>query len=247
MSKFYKLDQDLTARRDLSAFDKVLYAVLVDHIGRNRDGWPGVRRLAKCTGTKSHDTVENGLLALERAGLVVIDRRGKGKLNHYRLSAPPDGTVSPPQSAPAGGTPRRHKRTTRRYTGVPAGGTEAHRLAVQNQTDPLNQTKESRRKAPPDPRVREFIDWFAAEYHRALGRTYIVTGGKDGATAKRLLKSLSLDQMKQATASMLSDQWGRQKASIGLLASQINAWLNSPAQTTDDVQAQIARLRSVQE
>jgi hypothetical protein len=63
-----------------------------------------------------------------------------------------------------------------------------------------------------------------------VGRTYIVKHGKDGKTVKDLLGSMdgdgicALAELKAAARVMLADPWGRDRASIGLLASQINTW-----------------------
>jgi len=85
-------------------------------------------------------------------------------------------------------------------------------------------------KPPPDPRVKIFIDFFVTAYAQAVGRPYIVAGGKDGATVKRLLAALDREgidaaaELQRATRNMLADGWGRERANIGLLASQINTW-----------------------
>ena len=74
------------------------------------------------------------------------------------------------------------------------------------------------------------MDWFCATYKTATGNRYIVSGGKDGATVKRLLRQLDGDgrdpvaELQAATGAMLADPWGRERASIGLLAGQINTW-----------------------
>ena len=73
---------------------------------------------------------------------------------------------------------------------------------------------------------KQFMEFFCTEYHGALGRKYIVTGAKDGNLVKALLGKLSLDELKLATRNMLADAWGQSRASIGLLSSQINTWLN---------------------
>jgi len=84
---------------------------------------------------------------------------------------------------------------------------------------------------PPDPRVKAFIDFFCTAYAEALGRPYVVNGAKDGATVKRLLRSLSLDELQRAAGAMFCDEWGKERASVGLLASQINSWRGGKAKT----------------
>ena len=72
---------------------------------------------------------------------------------------------------------------------------------------------------------KQFMEFFCGEYQGTTGRKYIVSGAKDGNLVKLLLGKLSLDELKQATQNMLADSWGRERASIGLLSSQINTWL----------------------
>jgi len=50
----------------------------------------------------------------------------------------------------------------------------------------------------PDPRVKQFIDWFVTAYESELGRKYIVAGGKDGKLVKTLLGKVSIDELKRA-------------------------------------------------
>ena len=85
-------------------------------------------------------------------------------------------------------------------------------------------------KPPPDSRVKTFLDFFCKAYTDAVGKPYIVNGGKDGATIKRLLRALdgngfdALAELQRAARNMLADRWGRDKGDIGLLANKINSW-----------------------
>lgn len=128
----------------------------------------------------------------------------------------------------------------RASTGEAPGASQAEALALhsaldgasasENKLTPVSNPKTNPRKKraadrpPPDPLVKVCIDGFCEVYQEAKGKAYIVAGGKDGATVKRLLKSLSPDDLMQATRNMLADPWGREKACIGLLGSQINTW-----------------------
>ncbi len=103
-------------------------------------------------------------------------------------------------------------------------------------------TKRAADKPPPDPRVKEFIDGFCRSYQEARGQAYIVAGGKDGATVKRLLAALDADtaggglgELQRATRAMLADSWGRPRATIGLLSSLINTWRGNGKRATADV------------
>jgi DNA-binding MarR family transcriptional regulator len=82
--KFYKLLQELAARGDISAAAKIVKTIIVDHIGNNDDAWPGIRTLARETGL-SRPTVIKAISDLESKGLLIIDRRENGQVNHYRL------------------------------------------------------------------------------------------------------------------------------------------------------------------
>lgn len=83
--RFYKLPQDVAARRDLPPAAKVLHAVIGDHMGANGCAWPGTRKLAEETG-QNRGTVLRSTERLEAAGLLTVDRRGNGRVNHYRLA-----------------------------------------------------------------------------------------------------------------------------------------------------------------
>jgi hypothetical protein len=114
-------------------------------------------------------------------------------------------------------------------------------------------------KAPPDPRVKTFIDWFFAEYQKRLGQRYIVSGAKEGQLVKTALEALdrnnpsglelmqeaaaaifdgmqmdrpnSLELLQGAARAMFDDKdWGRPNASIGLLKAQLNKWLLAAAE-----------------
>ena len=86
-------------------------------------------------------------------------------------------------------------------------------------------------KPPPDSRVKSFLDFFCKTYADTVGRPYVVTGGKDGATVKRLLRTVSPEDLQRAARNMLADAWARDKADIGLLASKVNSWLGAPSTT----------------
>ena len=91
-------------------------------------------------------------------------------------------------------------------------------------------TRRGKGAAPPDPRVKTFIDWFCKAHQTATGTSYVVCGAKDGALIKGLLRKLDGDgrdplvDLQAAAEAMFADGWGREHASIGVLASQINTW-----------------------
>jgi hypothetical protein len=62
-------------------------------------------------------------------------------------------------------------------------------------------------KPPPDPRVKEFLTWFQAEYLlRRHGAEYLVSWAKHGALVKEMLGSVDLDRLKKYAQILLSDK-----------------------------------------
>ena len=90
--------------------------------------------------------------------------------------------------------------------------------------------KDNGPKAAADPRIRSFLDFFCAAYLEAHGRKYLVARGKDAGIVKGLLARLDgngdgLPELKAAAAAMLADaKYGRDNASLAVLAGQINSW-----------------------
>ncbi len=100
-----------------------------------------------------------------------------------------------------------------------------------------------------DPRVTEFIDWFFVRFREVHGRKYIVSGGEEGATVKRLLRAFDNDEavqdslaaLKDATENMLADSFWSSRASVRVLGSHINKWRQSDSAGGDDAEDLIAR------
>ena len=158
----------------------------------------------------------------------IIQRGGIGRPNHYRLAG-----ESAPRKGALQGTERSKERSApKKGASAPRNGAQALQGGVQIQTDLTDRLKKARkRKADADPRVAQFIDWFAQQYEIARGRPYIVSGAKEGDLLKKLLQKLdakfpeALAELKEAAQAMLADPWGGPNASIGLVCSQINKWL----------------------
>jgi DNA-binding MarR family transcriptional regulator len=127
--KFYKLPQDLTARNDLRPSDKLVYAVLLDHLGDNDFCWPGIRRLALATGLTAL-TVIDCIKRLEAAKLLTVERRENGRSNYYRLPETGKETI-----------PVKKSYRYRNHTSSGKGTiSEAVKKLYPNQTDLLNET-----------------------------------------------------------------------------------------------------------
>jgi len=68
----------------VSAVAKVVYAMLLSYAWNNDHVFPGQERMAQDMGsTKS--TVNRGVIELQKAGWLDIERRGQGKTNLYVL------------------------------------------------------------------------------------------------------------------------------------------------------------------
>jgi len=76
-----------------------------------------------------------------------------------------------------------------------------------------------------DPRIKEFIDWFAPEYTKRFEQPYHVRGGKHGQLVKDLLRTFDLPELKNRALRLWESEdpfISRTDRGIGILASQIN-------------------------
>jgi len=78
-----KIGKALAARTDLTSTAKLAHAAIVDRMGRNGQSWPGLPTLAEDIGV-CRSTAQQAVLDLERAGLLMVERRA-GCVHHYRL------------------------------------------------------------------------------------------------------------------------------------------------------------------
>lgn len=207
--QFYKVEKKLAARRNLRPAAKIIYGILRYRTGRNGDCWPGIQRLADDAGISPRTTIR-AIEQLEKAGLIAVERNQR--VNHYRLLATGDKMAS---------------------VGHGTGDKMASGQVTKSHPKRVSEKTTARRCAPPDPRVAEFIPWFAEAFKASVGIEYIVQGAKDGNLVKSLLRKLdntkgvkdSLKELKRLAKNMLNDEsFGRPGASIGFLSSQINRW-----------------------
>jgi len=229
---YTSIPKELLAEATLSPAAKVIFLGLASYAdGDTARVWPGPAALRKRTGL-TRRAIQKNIEKLVAAGWLRKESKGGPKgSNLYILYPQRTGSASAPKTPPLSSAretpPLAHEKrppSARRAPEVLQGST------------PVKYSKSARRKAtaPPDPRVKTFIDHFAKVYQETLGREYVVTPGKDGATIKRLLRSLdghgkdAVAELQRATGAMLADDWGKERASIGVLASQINAWRGEP-------------------
>jgi len=128
--RFYKLPVEIACRQDLPGGVKVLFAVMADRVGQNDSCWPGLRTLANDTGS-TKTTILAGIKTLEIVGLLETERRGNGRVNHYRII-----DKSGQETIPVKKLYRSRNLTTGGQKTIP----EAVKKLDHNQTDPLNQT-----------------------------------------------------------------------------------------------------------
>ena len=93
MANYYQIDKAIAARKDLTASAKIVLGIIIDHIGKNANGWPGVRLIQQEAGMH-RQTVINAIRNLETTGLIVVYRQDNGKRTLYSL--PETGTESVP-------------------------------------------------------------------------------------------------------------------------------------------------------
>ena len=194
---------EILSNPHLTKTAKLVFLALIDHLRNGKDWvYPSVSRLMKMT-SSCRSSVLAGIQQLAEAG-ILNTKKSIGKSTRYRI----DSIV----------------------------GTCMENIPETEQS--FNQSNSATKKpSPTDPRVKVFIDRFSEIYESQVEQKYIVAGAKDGKIVKQLLKALDgkvtdpMAELERATRNMLTDQWGRSRASIGLLASQINTWRNGTAKT----------------
>jgi len=106
--RFVKLGRELLKRRDLTAADKLVFAMLAERIGMNGEAWPGNRRLGKDCGLPK-STVADSIQRLERLRMIEVDHvpgNPSKQTNRYRIVA------TSASRTPASRTPDKRPRTS---------------------------------------------------------------------------------------------------------------------------------------
>jgi len=216
---WYQLPQAIARRGDLTGSAKVVFAIIADRVRRNLEPL-GHRALAAEAGLNVK-TAKDAVDALATAGLICIQWPGNGRRAAYTVVH---------QSAPETGAPRKPGRPEKQGASAPKNGALALRKRVRDKEE----KKKSRRCAPGDPRVREFLAWFCGEFEKTKGRPYVPAHGRDGKLIKGLLAALNghgtdpMPKLRAAALHMLADPFWADKADIPLLAGKINRFLASP-------------------
>jgi hypothetical protein len=179
---FYKLLQDLAARTDLLASDKLVYAILADRIGRNGKAWPGSRRLAHDSGM-NRETVLESIGRLKAAGLLLVESRGRGRANLYRLAEQSGRETRPVSDLQANAKWPDSPTPGGRKTRPEAAGKSDH-----NQTDPLNQRGAASPPASKGPNNGELVALFIDLFRETVREPFTGDRGKLAGNLKRLAK-----------------------------------------------------------
>lgn len=195
--RFYKLSQSLAAipQRQIPATAKIVLAILGDRMGKNDTCWPGIRTIAADSGL-SVETVIQSIRILEGARLVTVDRRGSGKVNHYRVV----------QSAQAIRAPKNLERSRTLNTGDQESCAQALKTLKQNQTDPLNQrgtaapaTATDEPPAAQNGATSRLVAAWVDGHQQATGQQLLAKcRGKVGGMLKYLLKGRDQAALSQA-------------------------------------------------
>jgi hypothetical protein len=76
-----------------------------------------------------------------------------------------------------------------------------------DQRDKEHLSDEAHKKAPPDPRVKQFLVWFQTEYKtRRFGADYCVSWAKHGALVKEMLGATSFERLQTLAKILLSEK-----------------------------------------
>ena len=190
---------------------KLVYAAIAYRVGSNGCCWPGMRRLA--SDTRLHvNSIVRAVEELETAGWLMVERRGKGQSNLYRLREPDIKTVLKMQTPEQ----KRHQGSDR---GVRRMSTDAPPESAHNKIkiDKLNTSAAAAQcKAAADETIeidqssKEFLDWFSQTYRQRNGCDYMALTAKEAKLLKDLLDKIGSEQLKQAATNMFNHPvWGK--------------------------------------
>ncbi|MDY7011198.1 MAG: hypothetical protein SVV80_10680 [Planctomycetota bacterium] len=235
---FYKLPQGLTARRDLTAADKIVWAVLRNQIDLNGNGvaWVGCRRLARACGINP-GTVLEAIPRLEAEGLLLVERRASGQTNLYRLGDESAWKTHALKKAKRSEKPSALKSKSHGKTEPSARKTHAQALGkpVHNKTDLKEEEKEGKKSAASPPAVSDKNFSLTPQDNGAVGRLVGLwiegfqnqTGkpfakcarGRLAGTIKNLLDGFAADELSAAIGRWFGQD--RKTYSVGLFKTKI--------------------------
>ena len=80
---YTRLPYYVASCRGLTAREKILLCIILDHIGKHDFGWPSVQTLAVKAG-RIRQAVQRNIAGLKQRRYLIVESGGAGKSNHYR-------------------------------------------------------------------------------------------------------------------------------------------------------------------
>lgn len=190
MGGWYKMDANITARTDLTANAKLVYAILQDHARRTGEAWPGRRRLARLAGC-SPETIRTALVQLVEAQIIVPIGNTRGSSARFRM------VESGTDSVPVGGTdfvPLANREVVQFLGG---GGTETVPEVVQFLGTEAERAKEAE-NTPLPPKGNDVAERIYLAYPRRIGKQAALKA------ITKALRAVGQDKMLAATEAYAS-------------------------------------------
>lgn len=95
---------------------------------------------------------------------------------------------------------------------------------------PSPKNKDLSGKKTPDPRVKQFFDYWGETFQEETGKPYVFSFGKDGKLIKDLLNVHSLELLQDTTKAFFKDERCKQRGlTIGIFFQEINRLLSTRA------------------
>jgi len=202
---------------------------LADFANDDGECWPSVPTLAEKSRLTERE-VQYLLPKLEAAGELRLVRSagGRRKRHRYIVTVAEKGANDSPKEL--------HRKDINgeiwnTETVKPTSPALNHHRTI-NKKDSVKQASAARRSGSkePDPRIKQFIDFFATQYQDRFTDKYIFSV-KDGALIKRLLGTYSLERLQELAVQFLksTDEWVKKKGgfTIGVFLSQINKLIST--------------------
>jgi hypothetical protein len=203
---------------------------LADFSNDAGESWPSLKVLAQKARLTRRQTIRV-LKKLEQVGEIrkSPSNGGRNRRNHYFITLPKNGDIITLKKC--------HPLTKKGDTGV----TRNVDVDVTRIKPSFNRHKESLKPKPSnshnrpskdaDPRVKQFIDYWHAEFLQSFKERYHFTG-KDAALIQNLLATYELERLQELAVKFLEtqDDWIRKAGfTIGVFASRINTLVSTSA------------------
>jgi ribosomal protein L30E len=105
-----------------------------------------------------------------------------------------------------------------------------YQASITNKNYKNEKKLKSGRKKEPDPRVKEFLNFWGEAFQKETGQPYVFSFDKERSLAKGLLKVHSLETIKEMTKIFFKDEQAKRRGlTIGILYQEINRLLSLKA------------------